>query len=94
MASDLITDLRTLGNILDGPLFKEAADELDRLTAEIARLREALKPFADIPPNGDYGGPMVRATIHYEDQLSSSTHIGPRLSAAAFRAARQALEQS
>jgi len=46
----------------------------ERAEAEVARLREALEPFALTPKNGPNGGPITSAQIFFEDG-----HDGSRL---------------
>ena len=66
--------------------------ERDALREENARLLEALKPFADVPENGAYGGPMVQARVYYECETqvrAGKTVIDQN----AFRAARAAVRK-
>ena len=65
----------------------------ERAEAEAERLREALKPFASVPPHGVSGGPLVQAVLTYEDGTNENTarHRGC-IPPEKFRAARAALE--
>ena len=47
-------------------------DAVIKLEAENERLRAALGPFAKIPVYGEHGGPLVSATINFEDGSSGS----------------------
>jgi len=72
------------------------AAERDALRAQVARMREALEPFASAPMHGAYGGPLVSAQTHYEDgsdgdDLGISPSWRGYLPHEAFRRARAAL---
>ena len=76
------------------PFVPEHVRALQSLTAERDRLRKALEPFAAVPSHGIHGGPLVVATVLYEDgtEEDSARHKG-RLSSDEFKRARTALKE-
>lgn len=68
-------------------------DRISTLEAENKRLREALRPFAEFPSRGVYGGPLCSARGIYEDGTDEDTarHRG-WLDPKDFARARDALQ--
>lgn len=56
----------------------------------IAELEAALKPFADVPSHGEFGGPMVQARVYYEREPNDRCGV-VHIDSSAFRAARAVL---
>jgi hypothetical protein len=66
----------------------------ERLQAQVEELREGLRPFAEVPLEGEYGGPMVSVRILYEDMMSTSVHVGTKhLKPSDFRRAHSLLSK-
>jgi septal ring factor EnvC (AmiA/AmiB activator) len=80
------TNLKSVGKAL-----RRAGEDRASLSAENERLRKALTPFAKVPTNGQYGGPLVSAGIFYEDETEDRAGKYYRLTSACFRIAREAL---
>jgi len=76
----LVERLRGLiaGSVATERLLHDAADEIDRLTAENERLREALNPFARVIPY---------------DYAADDEEVALSFKASDYRTARAALEQ-
>jgi hypothetical protein len=54
----------------EAPNTQKALRGIEKLRAENERLREALRPFANVPTHGAHGGPLVSAQAIYEDGSS------------------------
>lgn len=68
MSDDLVTQLRTYFGSPLLPVSHQAADEIERLRAENARLREALEPFAcaaDDLDRENWGSGSIEGSLAY-----------------------------
>ena len=69
-ATVIRSTIRENSTVLIERLARRQATNIIALCDEIERLREALKPFANIPTHGAYGGPLVAGHVWYEDGSS------------------------
>lgn len=65
-----------------------AARRIHILEKRVAELEAGLQPFADVPACGTYGGPLVMASIVYEDETAKRRGKYASLGHEPFRTAR------
>ena len=90
-AADTIERL-TAKNERNAAIAFVAMKKVELVQKERDEARAALQPFAEAPPHGIYGGPMVQAKLIYEDSSDENTarHRG-RIDPKAFQRARAVL---
>lgn len=57
-----------MNDLVNGDPLNAAIARAEAAEARVKELEAGLLPFADVPANGAYGGPLVTALIIYEDE--------------------------